>query len=141
MIKHHSDSEQTLENSKTDDKLFQILELPTPVSQPLAKFHLVGFRELPDLRNSISTSKTKTLCKIWKINKPWRHFSSLLSEFVTQKSRSCFGHPGANEFSPGEKSLSHEGCDTGVELLESVSAMYEKERRTCFRIQCKNRRT
>ena len=77
-----------------------------PCVTALAKFNLVGFRELSGLRNSLPTSKTKTLGEIWKINKSWLPFfiltqhelppwlrshlevwhttSSLLSEFLIQ---------------------------------------------------------
>ena len=44
-----------------------------PCVTALTKSHLVGSRKLPDLRNSLPVSITKTMDKFWKINKSWLH--------------------------------------------------------------------
>ena len=105
-----------------------------PCVTALTKSHLVGSRKLPDLRNSLLVSKTKTMDKFWKINKSWLHpyptwIATLIDTalksltynvftfvriFHPKRAWSGFAYPGANECSLGDKSLSHQGCDTGV---------------------------
>ena len=92
----------------------------------LAKSHHVGFRKLPGLRNSLPTSKTKTLGEIWKISRSWLHFVFPIQHellplieitlrsltynvftffriFYPERAWSGFGQPDTIDFSPGDK--------------------------------------
>ena len=91
---------------------------PSCTPTALAKSHRLGFLKLPGLKNSLHTSKTKTLGEILKINKFWLPFLSLpnmnchlvwdnksltynvvtlVKIFHSERAWSGFSHPGANE--------------------------------------------
>ena len=46
---------------------------------------------------------------------------SFVRFFHPERTWSAFGHPGANECSPGDKIFSHQGCDTDGDLLVCIT--------------------
>ena len=102
------------------------------------------------------TSKTKTLGDICKINKSWLHFeistqhelATLIKITLKSLTYNVFTfvrifHPkrawsgfGANECSPGDKSLSHQGFDTGVDKTSGLGLLVSwRSRRRLWQIR------